>query len=233
MQPLWGVMTASLGLLLGMVPVADGQEIKFADCPAAVQKTFQAEAQGARIATVTKETDEDEGTIYWAEATVGSRTYAIGVREDGTLHEMSLAVGDEERPLDRCPSAVQATFRSEAFGETVGTVGKDEKYGVTIYETTVVHKGKSYVIVVAEDGTLVEKTLVIDDEEVELAKCPLGVQTTLRAQANGGTIGEITRSTGIGRPTFEAEVQIKDKVYLIEVAENGLLISKSLQAVED
>ena len=30
---------------------------------------------------------------------------------------MNLAVDDEELPLDRCPAAVQATFRSEAFGE--------------------------------------------------------------------------------------------------------------------
>ena len=48
-----------------------------------------------------------------------------------------------------------------------------------------------------------------------------------------GPIGDITRSTGIGRPTFEAEVEIKDKVYLIEVAESGLLISKSLEAGEE
>ena len=146
---------------------------------------------------------------------------------------MNLAVDDAEVPLDRCPAAVQATFRREAFGEKVETVGKDMKYGVTIYETVVQHKGKSYEIVVAEDGTLVEKVLVIEDEEVELAKCPAAVQAALREHAKGGTIGDITRSTGIGRPTFEAEVKIKDKVYLIEVAENGLLISKSLEAGEE
>ena len=86
---------------------------------------------------------------------------------------------------------------------------------------------------VAEDGTLVEKVLVIEDEEVELAKCPATVQAALRQHAKGGTIGDITRSTGISHPTFEAEVKIKDKVYLIEVAENGLLISKSLEAGEE
>ncbi len=107
------------------------------------------------------------------------------------------------------------------------------KYGVTVYETAVSHKGKSYEIVVAEDGTLVEKVLVIEDEEIELAKCPVPVQTALREHAKGGMIGDVTRSTGISRPTFEAEVKIKDKVYLIEVAENGLLISKSLEAAEE
>ena len=146
---------------------------------------------------------------------------------------MNLAVDDEELPFDRCPAAVQATFRSEAFGEKVDAVGRDMKYGVTIYQTVVDHKGKSYEIVVAEDGTLVEKVLVIDDEEIELSDCPAAVRAALHEHAKGGEIGDITRSTGIGRHTFEAEVKIKDKIYSIEVAESGLLISKSLEAAED
>ena len=100
-------------------------------------------------------------------------------------------------------------------------VGKDIKYGVTIYETVVEYKGKSYEIVVAEDGTLVEKVLVIDDEEVELAKCPPPCRPPCGRTPRAGTIRDITRSTGIGQPTFEAEVEIKGKVYLIEVAESG------------
>jgi hypothetical protein len=49
----------------------------------------------------------------------------------------------------------------------------------------------------------------------------------------GGKIGDITRSSGIGRRTYEAEVEIKGKVYLIEVSESGMLLSKSLEAAED
>jgi hypothetical protein len=198
-----------------------------------VQKTFVAEAKGAKIETVTVEKGEDEETVYWADVAIGGRNYAIGVLEDGTLAEMNLAVDDEEIPFERCPAAVQATFRSEAFGAKVESVGKDMKYGVTIYEAVVDHKGKSYEIVVAEDGTLVEKVLVIDDEEVELAMCPAAVQIAFREHAKGGKIGVITRSTGIGRHTFEAEVELKDKVYLIEVTEGGHLISKSLEAGAD
>jgi hypothetical protein len=146
---------------------------------------------------------------------------------------MNLAVDDEEVPLDKCPAVVQATLKSEAFGAKIESVGKDMKYGVIIYEAVVDHKGKSYEIVVAEDGTLVEKVLVIEDEEVELAMCPAPVQIAFREHAKGGTLGEITRSTGIGRHTFEAEVEIKGKIYLIEVSEGGHLISKSLEAAAD
>jgi hypothetical protein len=225
-------MAASLAVVIGISTAANGQEMKLADCPAAVKKTFEAEARGSKVESVRKEKEEDE-TVYWAEVTIGGKAYAIGVLEDGTLTEMNLAVEDSEVPFERCPAAVQATFRREAFGEKVETVGKDIKYGVPIYETAVKHRGRWYELVVAEDGTLVEKVLVIEDEELELTKCPATVQATLKAHARGGTIGDVTRSTGIAHPTFEAEVKIKDKVYLIEVAENGTLISKSLEAGEE
>ncbi len=233
MQPLWFVPVASFGLVIGMASASDAQEVKFSECPAPVKKTLQAEAKGAKIEVVHKEKAEDEEAMYWAEVAIGGRTYAIGVLEDGTLAEMNLAVEEDELPFEKCPAPVQATFRREAFGEKINSVGKDVKYGVTIYEGLVHHNGKPYEIVVAEDGTLVEKVLVIDDEEIDLAKCPAAVQATLKAHAKGGTIEGITRSTGITRHTFEAEVQIDTKVYTIEVAESGLLISKSLEAGEE
>jgi hypothetical protein len=233
MHSLWILTAGLLGLLGGRAAAGDEQEIKLADCPPAVRKTFEAEAKGAKIETVTRETDEDEETVYWADVVLRGMTYAIGVLEDGTLSEMNLAVDEEEVPFEQCPAAVQATFKSEAFGARIEVVGKDVKYGVTIYETAVEHKGKSYEVVVAEDGTLVEKVLVIDDEEITLAECPAVVQIAFREHASGGTIGDITRSTGIGRPTYEAEVDIKGKIYLIEVSETGHLIAKSLEAVEE
>jgi hypothetical protein len=233
MQSLWVVTAVLTGLVLGRAPGGDEQEIRFADCPPAVQKTFHDETKGAKIETVTKEKDEDDDTVYWADVAIGGKTYAIGVLEDGTLSEMNLAVEDDEVPLERCPAAVQATLRSESFGARIDTVGKDMKYGTPIYETVVEHKGKAYEIVVAEDGTLVEKVLVIEDEEVELAMCPAVVQIAFREHAPGGKVGDITRSSGINRATYEAEIEIKGKVYLIEVSETGLLISKSLEAAEE
>jgi uncharacterized protein (TIGR03067 family) len=203
------------------------------ELPPAVRRTLEAEATGGKIESLRTEKDEDGATVYWANVTIGGRAYSIGILADGTLTEMKLSADDAELSIDRCPPSVRSTIRSEAFGQTVGTVGKDVKYGVTIYETTITHQGKSYEIVVAEDGTLVEKVLVIDDEEVELARCPAAVQAALRKHAGGGTIHDITRSTGIAGSTFEAEVDINAKVYLIDIAQNGLLISKSLEAGED
>lgn len=232
MQASWVATVASLGLVIGMTTSGSGQEMKFSDCPAAVRKGIEAESKGARVETVHKENEGDE-PVYWAEAVVAGKAYSIGVLEDGTLAEMNLAFDDAEIPFERCPSAVQATFRREAFGEPIQAVGKDMKYGVPVYQAAVPHRGKTYEIVVAEDGTLVEKVLVIEDQEVELAKCPPAVQAALRHHAGDGKIGDITRSTGIIRPSYEAEVETKGKVYLIELTDGGVLISKSLEAGEE
>jgi hypothetical protein len=233
MQPLLTAMAVILGLAPVAAPAGDDEKIRFSDCPASVRKTFESEAKGVKIESVTKEKNVDDETLFWAEVDIGGKTYVIGVFEDGTLTEMNLAVDDDELPVERCPALVQATLRHEAFGQKVGSVGRDVKYGVSIYQTVVPYRGRSYQIVVAEDGMLVEKVLIIDDDEIELEKCPSVVQTSLRAHSGGGKIGDVTRSTGIGKPTYEAEVEIKGKVYLIEVAESGSLISKSLEAGAD
>ena len=222
-----------LTLAPSRIPDRDGQELKFSECPAAVQKTFQAEAKGMKIETVTKEKEEDQETVYWAEVTLAGLNYEVGVLEDGTLSEMNLTVDEEEVAFDKSPAPVQATFKAEGFGSKVATLGKDLKYGMPIYEAIVDHKGKSYQIIVAEDGTLVEKVLVIDDEEIDLAMCPAAVKTAFHDLAKGGPIRDVTRSTGIGKPTYEAEVGINKKVYLVEVSETGHLISKSLEAAEE
>ena len=232
MQRIGIATAASLGLVLGMATVGDGQETKLSDCPAAVKKTIEAEAKGAEIGTVHKEKEED-ATVYWTEAVIAGKTYALGVLEDGTLVEMNLAVNDAEVPFDRCPTAVQATFRHEAFGLAIKSVGKDRKYGVTIYETVVQHKGQG----VRDRGRRGRdargegpRHRGRGDRADEVPRARPGHLPRAR---RGGTVGDVTRSTGITRPTFEAEVKIQDKVYLIEVGESGVLISKSLEAAEE
>lgn len=234
MKPIEVVTTASaLVLVLLLATAGPGQEIKLSECPAAVRKTIEAEAHGGRVEVVQKEKEEGGPTLFWADAVIGGKTYAIGVLEDGTLTEMNLALDDAEVPFERCPAAVQATFRHEAFGQAIKAVGKDMKYGAVIYEAAVAHRGKTYEIVVAEDGTLVEKTLVIEDDAIDLAKCPKAVQATFRAHARGGTVRDVVRYTGILHPIYEAEVESAGKVYLVEIADNGVLISKSLEAGEE
>src|SRR5262249_10172791 len=143
--------------------------------------------------------------------------------------EMNLAADADEVPFAKCPTPVQATLRHETWGTKIEALAKDIKYGETIYETTFEHRGKTYQIVVASDGTLVEKTLLIDEEDVELEKCPDAVKKAFKDHAQSGKIGSITRATGLGPPTFQADVAIAGKDYLVEVSDRGVLISKLLQ----
>jgi hypothetical protein len=232
MRASWVVIAASL-LVVPAWPGPDDVAMKFADCPAPVKKTLLAEAPDAKIETVTREHDDDNETIYWAEAVLAGKTYAIGVLADGTLSEMNLAFDDGEIPLDQAPESVRDSFKAEAFGQKVESVTRSMKYGVTLYEALVRHKDRSYQLAIAEDGTLFEKVLIIDDEEIDLEKCPGPVLVGFRRQAHGGAIHDVTRSTGILRPTYEASVEVKNKVYLVEVDEAGTLISKTLEAGED
>jgi hypothetical protein len=221
------LLVITVGLALGGAPAADDpKEIKFEECPAAVKKTFHTEAKGAKIATVGKEGDEGE-RVYWADVHIGARMYSIGVAEDGTLSEMNLAVDTDEVPFAKCPTIVQATLRREAWDEKIESVAKDIKYGTTVFETTVQHRGRTYEIVVDADGTLVEKTLVIDEQDLELDECPDAVKKALKEHAKGGEIGSVTKTSGVGRPSYQADVEIDKQAYLVEVNEDGLLISKS------
>jgi hypothetical protein len=226
-------MRALLSLLVaaamgsgGFRAADDPKEIKFEDCPAAVKKTFQAEAKGAKITKVGKEGDEGE-VVYWADVHINNRAYSIGVAEDGTLSEMNLAVDADEVPFSKCPSTVQTTLKKEAWDEKIETVAKDIKYGTTVFETTVTHKGRVYEIVVDADGTVVEKTLVIDEQDMEFDECPEAVKKALKEHAKGGKVGSVTKTSGLGRPSYQADVEIDKKGYLVEVNEDGHLISKS------
>ena len=229
MQTLVGI-SAVFGFLFGNNLSSDDPKSKFSESPAHVQATMKAEAPGVKFEFVDKEKDEDNVVTYWADAVIGSKTYSIGVLEDGTLTEINLVADTDELPFDKLPPAVQATFKAEGFGQKIETVGKDMKFGVAIFEAGVDHRGRRYEIAVAEDGTLVEKVLVINDEEIELEKCPMVVQAAFKKQAGTGMIHEITRYAGIIKPVYEAEVEINGKIYLVEIAESGYLVSKSLDA---
>ena len=70
------------------------EKIKFADAPAAVQKTMTAEAGGAKIDTVEKEMENGK-TVYEAEVMINGKRYEIEVAEDGTLLEKSQEDADD------------------------------------------------------------------------------------------------------------------------------------------
>ena len=152
---------------------ANGDEIKLSECPAAVQKTFEREANGAKIDEVEKEI-EDGKTTYEAHVIIDGKEYEITVAEDGTLLEKALEEDDDENDdregetveikMADCPAAVQKTLKREANGADIEFVDKETKDGKTIYEVDVKIDAKNYEIRVGKDGILISKALDEEDE---------------------------------------------------------------------
>ena len=144
--------------------------------------------------------------------------------------------GGAELKLSDCPAAVQKTLQREANGAEIDEVESETEDGETTYETEVTFDGKEYKIVVAEDGTLIEKALEedeIEELEIDLSDCPVAVQKTLKREANGGEIKAVDKETKGGKAIYEIDVKIDGKNYEIRIGEDGILISKALDEEEE
>ena len=143
------------------------EKIKFADAPAAVQKTLKREAGGAEIKDVVKET-EDGKTTYEANVKIDGHLYEISVAADGTLIEKALDDEEEEEvpiKFSEAPAAVQKTLTREAGGAKIDKVAKVASEGRTLYEADVMIDGKNYEITVTAEGLLLTKELEDEEED--------------------------------------------------------------------
>ena len=207
---------------------AEETTVKFAECPALVRTTFEREAKESKIEVVTKDVSDDGVTVFGAGVVVAGRHYYLSVDHDGGLIDMELETRDEEVKFASLPAQVRETFHREAKEAKFNEVIKDLKYGVVIYESVGKVGGRDYSIIVAESGILVEKTIVMEEEEVELSSCPAAVQHAIKEHARGGEIGVVTRLGGIAGPVFETDVAIDGKQYSVVVTGAGALISKAV-----
>jgi len=137
-------------------------KVKFADAPAAVQKTMTEQAKGAKIDSLDKEVEKGQ-TVYEADVMLDGKEYEIVVAEDGKLVSKDLAQ-QEGTPIkfSEAPAAVQKTFKDLDGGQAIDKLDKEDEDGKTIYEGDIKIGGKNYEVKVAPDGKLISKTL---DEE--------------------------------------------------------------------
>lgn len=69
---------------------------------------------------------------------------------------------------------------------------------------------------------------------VRLQDCPQAVQDTIKKEAGNGKILEIEKETSRdGKVVYEAEIKIDGKIWEIEVAPDGKLLSKELEEEDD
>ena len=92
-----GVLVAA-GLAFAIPALADGKEekVKLADCPEAVQKTIQDNANGGTIVEIEKETNKDGTVTYGAEVKKPNGTeIEIAVAAGGKLIETEVDIQSE------------------------------------------------------------------------------------------------------------------------------------------
>ena len=86
-----GLLTLAIGLVLAMSSCTEGKKeviLKFADCPAAVQKTIMDHASGVPFSEVEKETQKDGRVVYEAKGKkADGQKIEIKVAADGSLVE--------------------------------------------------------------------------------------------------------------------------------------------------
>lgn len=95
------ITVAALGALaaFGITNATAGdeseQKVQLADCPAAVQKTINDNANGGQVVEVEKETKKDGTVVYEAEVKKTDGTeIEIEVAEDGTLIDIEIEDDD-------------------------------------------------------------------------------------------------------------------------------------------
>ena len=165
--------------------------------------------------------------------------------------ERKIAVSD-------CPKAVQKTLKREARKGKIVDVDVHQDDGVAVYESEVWFGDLEYDVVIREDGRLLAKLFAGEDDDedsdddegegddedsdndegddddetetpVRMADLPKSVLKTLKREDVGGEVDEIVKKTEDGKTIYEAEVEFGDKDYEIEIAEDGTLLSKTLE----
>jgi len=86
-----GLLTLAIGLVLAMSSCTEGKKevtLKFADCPAAVQKTIMDHTSGVQFSEVEKETKKDGRVVFEAKGkNADGQKIEIKVAADGSLVE--------------------------------------------------------------------------------------------------------------------------------------------------
>ena len=132
---------------LTALALAAGSKLALKDLPPAVQKTVEAEAQGATIKNIVKEKEKGK-TVYEVETTRQGKTRDFVVDSSGTLE-----VVEEETELAALPPGVQAAVLKKVADGKVTTVEVLKKGTQVTYEAVYKTKaGKTKEVIVTAEG---------------------------------------------------------------------------------
>jgi uncharacterized membrane protein YkoI len=138
-----------LGAVFATLSSANAQEKKItrADLPVAVQKTVDAQTQGATIRGFSTEMENGK-RIYEAELTVNGHSKDVSMDKDGNIVEI-----EEQVSLDSLPPAVRDGLAHAAGSGTITKVEALTKNNKLVaYEAAVKNGAKRVEIQVGPDG---------------------------------------------------------------------------------
>lgn len=136
-----------ISALLGAAQAAE-KSLPLKTLPAAVQKTVEAQAKGAAIKSISRETEKGK-VQYEIETMVNGKHRDFIVDAQGALGDV-----EEEAALAGFPPAAKAAIEKKAAGGTIGLVETLSRGGATYYEAAYTLKnGKKGETIVKADGT--------------------------------------------------------------------------------
>ena len=140
------LLTASV-LAVTVCALAQEKKIDRAALPPAVQKTVQAQSQGATIKGFTTEVENGK-RAYEAEMMVNGHSKDIEIAPDGSLNEV-----EEQVAFDSLPANVQTALTSKAKGAKIIKVESLKKQDKLVaYEAATLQGSKRGEIQVGPDG---------------------------------------------------------------------------------
>jgi hypothetical protein len=127
-----GAIAFAVGVIAAGTAAGQERKITRADLPAAVERTVQAQSQGATIRGFTEE-KEDGQTFYEVEMIVGGHTKNLLIDASGVVVEI-----DEQVALNALPAPVRAALVARAGGGRITSVESITKRGrLVAYEAHV------------------------------------------------------------------------------------------------
>ena len=141
------IITLSVTAIALTVGASAEKKIERSALPPAVEKTVQAQSQGATIKGFTTET---EGGIFLSEVemTLNGHGRDISIAKDGTLLEV-----EDEVALNTRPVAVQSALTAKAAGAKIVKVESITKRGKLVaYEAATLKRAKKGEVQVGPNG---------------------------------------------------------------------------------
>lgn len=148
MRNSFSVTASALTLLLcSGIAHAGEKRVQFSDLPPAVQKTAQAETQGATVNGYSKEVEH--GNIRYEVAMIlNGKSRDVSIDPSGKVVEV-----EQEVSLEAVPPAALTAIQAGARGGSIAKVEEVKSDSQTVYEAQVRGTGKHREIRVHADGS--------------------------------------------------------------------------------